>query len=95
MIHYRNEKEEIEKEFEKVKVYEKELLPEMIPPDQTFKIFLHFIKHLQYEDVLYTKLINTNDINNIKHFLNKVETKKEKVILFNIRDILMTIYVQE
>ena len=68
LIYYQNEIEEKEKEYnERLKITNnesnKDYTPEMIPPEQTFKIFLHFVKHLPYEDILYKKYITKSDIN--------------------------------
>jgi hypothetical protein len=99
LINYQKEKDEREKEYtEKISKIRKEnecakqidYTPEMIPPDQTFKIFLHFIKHLQYEDVMYRKYITKNDIKSVKQFLSKVENynANEKVnIVLTYRDL--------
>jgi hypothetical protein len=73
LIHYRREKDLLE-------ATPLDYIPEMIPPDQTFKIFLHFIKHLQYEEALYRGKINKDDIQYIKEFIYKVE--KVIIILF-------------
>jgi hypothetical protein len=91
LLHYQKEKEEKENEFnEKLTKLKNEneniridYTPEMIPPEETFKIFLHFIKHLQYEGGMYKKYISKGDIKNIKQFLQKVDVESEKVkVLF-------------
>lgn len=50
-----------------------EYIPEMIPPDQTFKIFMHFLKHFKYEEIMYKKYIEQNDLIYIKSFILKLE----------------------
>jgi hypothetical protein len=88
LLAYQRDKEEREQEYQdKLKKLKKEnestmmdYTPEMIPPQQTFKIFLHFIKHLQYEDMLYKKYISRSDIKHIKLFLKKVDAENDKVI---------------
>jgi hypothetical protein len=49
------------------------LYPETIPPEQTFKIFLHFVRHLKYEDEMYKTYVESNDLKSIKSFVEKVE----------------------
>ena len=48
-------------------------LPEMIPPEQTYKIFIHCIKHFKYEEENYKKYIEEEDLQNLKYFVNKME----------------------
>ena len=48
-------------------------LPEMIPPEQTYKIFVHCVKHFKYEEDLYKDYFEEEDILNLKHFVNKME----------------------
>ena len=48
-------------------------LPEMIPPEQTYKIFIHCIKHFKYEEENYKKYIEEEDLQNLKLFVNKME----------------------
>lgn len=49
------------------------LLPEMIPPEQTYKIFIHCVKHFKYEEELYKKFMGEEDIKCLKSFVNKME----------------------
>ena len=48
-------------------------LPEMIPPENTFKIFMNCIKNFKYEEELYRKYIQDEDVQNIKNFVEKLE----------------------
>ena len=45
----------------------------MIPPEQTYKIFVHCVKHFKYEEDLYKDYFEEEDILNLKHFVNKME----------------------
>ncbi|MCQ2817450.1 MAG: hypothetical protein MJ252_09315 [archaeon] len=47
--------------------------PELIPPEQTYKIFMHSVKHFKYEEDIYKKLIEEEDLKILKHFVNKME----------------------
>jgi hypothetical protein len=92
MTIYQREKDEKEKEYrDKLKMLKKDTetikidyTPEMIPPEQTLKIFLHFIKHLQYEEMLYKKYISRSDIKHLKVFLNKLDADSHKVNKINL-----------
>ena len=48
-------------------------LPEMIPPEQTYKIFIHCIKHFKYEEENYKRYMEEEDLQNLKVFVNKME----------------------
>ena len=48
-------------------------LPEMIPPEQTYKIFIHCVKHFKYEEENYKKYMEEEDLQNLKLFVNKME----------------------
>ena len=48
-------------------------LPEMIPPEQTYKIFIHCIKHFKYEEENYKRYMEEEDLQNLKLFVNKME----------------------
>ena len=48
-------------------------LPEMIPPEQTYKIFIHCVKHFKYEEENYKKYMEEEDLQNLKNFVNKME----------------------
>ena len=48
-------------------------LPEMIPPEQTYKIFIHCVKHFKYEEENYKKYMEEEDLQNLKYFVNKME----------------------
>ena len=49
-------------------------LPEMIPPENTYKIFMNCIKNFKYEEAMYQKYIIEEDIINLKNFVEKMET---------------------
>jgi hypothetical protein len=72
------EMREINGNYEKYfKTYSENLIPEMISPQQTFRIFLHFIKNIQFEEKLYLKYISQSDIKNIKDFILMVDHSKK------------------
>ena len=48
-------------------------LPEMIPPENTYKIFMNCIKNFKYEEGMYQKFIVEDDIINLKNFVEKME----------------------
>ena len=48
-------------------------LPEMIPPENTYKIFMNCIKNFKYEEAMYQKYIIEEDILNLKNFVEKME----------------------
>ena len=48
-------------------------LPEMLPPEQTYKIFIHCIKHFKYEEENYKRYMEEEDLQNLKVFVNKME----------------------
>ena len=48
-------------------------LPELIPPEQTYKIFIHCIKHFKYEETLYKKFMEEADLQCMKAFVAKME----------------------
>ena len=48
-------------------------LPEMIPPENTYKIFMHCVKHFKYEEDIYTKYLEEDDLLILKAFVNKME----------------------
>ncbi len=48
-------------------------LPEMIPPEKTYKIFIHCVKHFKYEEENYKKYMEEEDLQNLKYFVNKME----------------------
>ena len=48
-------------------------LPEMIPPENTYKIFMNCIKNFKYEEAMYQKYIIEEDIINLKNFVEKME----------------------
>ena len=45
----------------------------MIPPEQTYKIFIHCVKHFKYEEENYKKYMEEEDLQNLKYFVNKME----------------------
>ena len=48
-------------------------LPEMIPPEYTYKIFLNCIKNFKYEEGIYKKFIQEDDLYILKNFVEKME----------------------
>ena len=48
-------------------------LPEMIPPENTYKIFMNCIKNFKYEEGMYQKFIVEDDLLNLKNFVEKME----------------------
>lgn len=48
-------------------------LPEMIPPENTYKIFMHCVKHFKYEEDIYKKYLEEDDLLILKAFVNKME----------------------
>ena len=52
-------------------------LPELIPPEQTYKIFIHCVKHFKYEETLYRKFMEEADIQYLKTFISKMEKAEQ------------------
>ena len=48
-------------------------LPEMIPPENTYKIFIHCVKHFKYEEDIYKKYLEEEDLYILKAFVEKME----------------------
>ena len=48
-------------------------LPEMIPPENTYNIFIHCIKHFKYEEDIYKKYLQEEDLYTLKNFVQKME----------------------
>ena len=48
-------------------------LPEMIPPENTYKIFIHCVKHFKYEEDIYKKYLEEEDLYTLKAFVEKME----------------------
>ena len=48
-------------------------LPEMIPPEHTYKIFMNCIKNFKYEEGIYQKYIEEDDLYIMKSFVEKME----------------------
>ena len=48
-------------------------LPEMIPPENTYKIFINCIKNFKYEEGMYEKYIEEEDLLTLKKFVEKME----------------------
>jgi hypothetical protein len=48
-------------------------LPEMIPPENTYKIFMNCIKNIKYEEGIYKKFMQEDDLYNLKNFVEKME----------------------
>jgi len=62
-------------------------LPEMIPPEHTYKIFINCIKNFKYEEGIYQKYIKEEDLYNLKYFVEKME----KYLLTNSLPILKAV----
>ena len=45
----------------------------MIPPENTYKIFMNCIKNFKYEEGMYQKFIVEDDLLNLKNFVEKME----------------------
>ena len=50
-----------------------QFLPEMIPPEQTYKIFSHCLKHFKYEEEIYKEFMEEEDLIYLKNFVKKME----------------------
>ena len=48
-------------------------LPEMIPPENTYKIFMNCIKNFKYEEGIYQKYMIEDDLPVLKNFVEKME----------------------
>ena len=48
-------------------------LPEMIPPEYTYKIFMNCIKNFKYEEDMYQKYMQEEDLQIFKQFVAKME----------------------
>ena len=48
-------------------------IPEMIPPENTYKIFMHCVKHFKYEEDIYKKYLEEEDLKILKNFVEKME----------------------
>ena len=48
-------------------------MPEMIPPENTYKIFMHCVKHFKYEEEIYKKYLEEEDLYILKAFVEKME----------------------
>ena len=48
-------------------------LPEMIPPENTYKIFMNCIKNFKYEEAMYQKYMQEDDLQIFKKFVEKME----------------------
>ena len=48
-------------------------LPEMIPPENTYKIFMNCIKNFKYEENIYQKYMQEDDLYILKNFVEKME----------------------
>ena len=48
-------------------------LPEMIPPENTYKIFMNCIKNFKYEEGIYQKFMHEEDLYILKTFVEKME----------------------
>jgi DNA-binding Lrp family transcriptional regulator len=51
----------------------KMFLPEMIPPELTYKIFMNCIRNFKYEEGIYKKYIKEDDLYIMKSFVEKME----------------------
>lgn len=47
--------------------------PELISPENTYKIFMNCIKNFKYEENIYKKFLNLKDLSYIKRFIKKME----------------------
>ena len=56
-------------------------LPEMIPPENTYKIFIHCVKHFKYEEDIYKKYLEQEDLYTLKAFVEKIEKYFNKTSL--------------
>ena len=45
----------------------------MIPPENNYKIFMHCVKHFKYEEGIYKKYMEEDDLLILKAFVNKME----------------------
>ena len=45
----------------------------MIPPENTYKIFIHCIKNFKYEEGMYEKYIGEGDLKILKKFVDKMD----------------------
>jgi hypothetical protein len=74
----KNNKEKEEKEKEREEIIPNLntsfiFLPEMIPPENTYKIFMHCVKHFKYEEEIYKKYLEEEDLFTLKAFVEKME----------------------
>ena len=74
----KNDKEKEEKEKEREEIIPNLntsfiFLPEMIPPENTYKIFMHCVKHFKYEEEIYKKYLEEEDLFTLKAFVEKME----------------------
>ena len=61
-------------------------LPEMIPPENTYKIFIHCVKHFKYEEDIYKKYLEEEDLFTLKAFVEKMEQYISKESLKALRN---------
>ena len=64
-----NKNEEIPENFDPTLIF----VPEMIPPENTYKIFIHCVKHFKYEENIYKKYLEEEDLYTLKSFVEKME----------------------
>ena len=64
------------------------LQPEMIPPEQTIKIFLCkfkfklvCLKHIKYEEEIYKNYVEKKDLKHLKNFVSKIENYVNSIII--------------
>ena len=50
-----------------------DILPELLPPDDNYKIFINSIKQFEYEEKIYDKNITDDDIKILKSFPEKLK----------------------
>ena len=50
-----------------------DILPELLPPEDNYKIFINSIKQFEYEEKIYDKNINDDDIKILKSFPEKLK----------------------
>ena len=49
------------------------ILPEIISPENMYKIFIYCIKQFDYEERIYKKYVNSDDLITLKNFISKMD----------------------
>ena len=77
--YYDDQLKNYQNEVNNTKSYEL-LQPEMIPPEQTIKIFLCIylfksvcLKHIKYEEEIYKHYVEKKDLKHLKNFVSKID----------------------